>query len=201
MSKQESRRIEKRVSYTVGHRVRIEVLAALHEESYSASELARIVRQPLSTVTHHIEELLTDGSIEISHTEKVRSVEQNFYRGIKPAYYGDEEIEAMELEERQEIYGVVLEGSTAEALASFWAGKISRDPRTFLSWCWFNVDAVGRAEIADELRESWERVKQIEMRSMGRVATSEEQTTSIVVSSFGYARARNTPNPPQGWHG
>lgn len=198
MAKQESRRIEKRVSYTIGHRVRIEVLTALHEGNYSTIELARIVRQPLSTVTHHVEELLRDGSIEISHTEKVRSIEQNFYRGIKPAYYADEEMEALAFEERQEIYGVVLEGSTAEALASLWSGKISNDPRTFLSWCWFNVDAVGRAEIADELRESWERVEQIEMRSMERVANTEGETTSIIVSSFGYERARNTPHPPPG---
>ena len=201
MPKSESRRIEKRVSYTVGHRVRIEVLTALHEGNYSAIELAGIVRQPLSTVTHHVEELLRDCSIEIGHTEKVRSVEQNFYRGIKPAYYGDEEMEALAFEERQEIYGVVLEGAMSEVLASLWAGKISADRRAFLSWCWFNVDAIGRAEIADELRESWERVEQIEMRSMKRVAKTEEETTSIIVSSFCYERARNTPHPPQGRHG
>lgn len=201
MPKQESRRIEKRVSYTVGHRVRIEVLTTLHEGSFSAIELARIVRQPLSTVTHHVEELLRDGSIEISHTEKVRSIEQNFYRGIRPAYYSDEEMQALPFEKRQELYGVVLEGTMSEALASLWAGKISNDPRTFLAWCWFNVDSVGRAEIADELQETWDRVEQIERRSMERVAKTGEETTSIIVSSFGYERARNTPHPPQGRHG
>lgn len=196
MSKVGSRKVEERVSYAVGHRVRIEVLAALHERSYSTIELARIVRQPLSLVTHHVEALLKDGSIEVGHTRRVRSIEQNFYRAIKLAFFTDEEMEAMEFGERQRIYGTILEAVMAEALASFWAGKISNDPRAFLAWRWFNVDAQGRREIADEQRESWERVQEIEARSMERVAASGEETTSVIVSLLGHERGRSAPHPP-----
>ena len=59
------RGVEDSVSYAVGHRVRIEILAALHEGPASAAQLAKIVRQSLSTVGYHLEELLKDGSIAV----------------------------------------------------------------------------------------------------------------------------------------
>ncbi|HZY74233.1 MAG TPA: winged helix-turn-helix domain-containing protein [Edaphobacter sp.] len=201
MSREGSRTIEERVSYAVGHRVRIEVLAALHERSYSAIELSRIVKQPLSLVTHHVEALLKDGAIEIGHTRKRRSIEQNFYRPIKLAFFTDEEMEAMGVEDRQRIYGTILEAVMAEALASFWAGKIAKDPRAFLAWRWYNVDEKGREEIADEQRESWERVQEIEARSLDRAAASGEETTSIIVSVLGYERSRSAPHPPADYLG
>jgi DNA-binding transcriptional ArsR family regulator len=54
---EQSRTIEEAVSYALGHRIRIEVLGILNEGPRSPSELARMVKQPLSTVGHHIKEL------------------------------------------------------------------------------------------------------------------------------------------------
>src|SRR5207342_1624877 len=127
-----------------------EVLAALNEGVASATELARIVHQPLSTVTHHIEELLKSVSIEVAKTERVRNISQNFYRAIELPFFTDEQMETMPPAARQEIYGVILQAVMAEALAAFWAGKITSDPRAWLSWRWFNVDAQGRQDIAEE---------------------------------------------------
>lgn len=190
-----ARSIEEAVSYAVGHRVRIEVLAALNERSYSSVELARIVRQPLSTVTHHIEELLKAGSIEIAKTERVRNIEQNFYRSIELPYLSDEDMAAMPPAARQEVYGVILQASMAEALASLWAGKITDDPRAFAAWRWFNVDAQGREEIADELARGWRRLQEIEAGATARRAESGEEAQSIIVTSLGYPRSRTSPHP------
>jgi len=189
------RSIEEAVSYAVAHRVRIEVLCVLNERSYSAQELARVVRQPLSTVTHHVEELLKSGSIEVATTKQVRNLSQNFYRAVKLPFLSDEQMEALDPEARQEIYGLILQASIAEALASFSAGKISADPRVVLAWRWFNVDAQGRKDIADEQARSWERVTEIEAESSARRAESGEEATSIIVTSFGYERSRTSPTP------
>jgi DNA-binding transcriptional ArsR family regulator len=138
---------EEAVSYTLGHRIRVEILTALHElQSASAIELARIVGQPLSTVTHHISELLKSGSLRIERTEKVRSVEQRFYAVEGWHYTDDEEFQEMTEAERQKNCRVVLESMIAEVLAGFWAGKLTADPRLFLCWNWFDVDAEGRDE-------------------------------------------------------
>lgn len=190
------RTIEEAVSYAVAHRIRIEVLCVLNERSYSAQELARVVHQPLSTVTHHVEELLRSGSIEVAETRQVRNITQNFYRAVEIPFLSDEEMEAQSAETRQEIYGLILQASMAEALASFSAGKISADPRVVLAWRWFNVDAQGRRDIADEQAKSWERVTEIEAESTARRAVSEEEPTSIIVTSLGYERSRTSPIPP-----
>ncbi|MEZ5078402.1 MAG: winged helix-turn-helix domain-containing protein [Solirubrobacterales bacterium] len=193
---QEGRGVEERVSYAVGHRIRIEVLAALNERSYSTTELSRIVRQPLSTVTYHVEELLRDGSIEVARVEKVRNVSQNFYRAIRLAYHSDEEHAALPPEARQETYGVILQAIMAESMASFWARSMVEDRRVWLTWCWFNVDQQGREEIADEQAASWARIQEIEARSSERRAHSGEESESIIVASLGFPRSRNSPHPP-----
>jgi DNA-binding transcriptional ArsR family regulator len=191
-----ARKIPEAVSYAVGHRVRIEIRAALHERSASAIELSRIVHQPLSTVTHHIKELLESGSIGVERTEKVRSVEQRYYNVPGPFFISDEEMWEETEEGRQECCRVILESIVAEALAGFWAGRLTSDPRVFLTWTWFNLDAQGRDEVADEQLRSWRRLEAIEAKAAARCARSGEAKTSVQVSSIGFERSRSVANPP-----
>jgi DNA-binding transcriptional ArsR family regulator len=191
------RGIEEAISYGVGHIIRIEVLAILNEGSYSQDELARRISQPLSTIGHHVKELLDDGSIELARTKIVRNTVQHFYRAIEVPFHSDEEIAAMTPEERQALAGVILEASMAEALSAFWAGKMIHDPRVWLSWRWFNVDAQGRDDIADEQARSWTRVQEIEAEATERRTESGEDAVSIIVTSLGYIRSRTAPVPPQ----
>jgi DNA-binding transcriptional ArsR family regulator len=190
------RSVEERLHYSVGHRIRIEVLAALNERSYTRAQLARIVRQPLSTAEYHIEELLKAGAIEIAKTEQLGNVSRHFYRAIKVPFYSDEEMAAKTPKERHEVYGLILQASMAEALASFWAGKISSDPRVVMAWDWFNVDAQGRRDIADELARSWGRLAEIEVESAKRRIQSGEEAVTMIVNSFGYERSRSSPQLP-----
>jgi DNA-binding transcriptional ArsR family regulator len=192
----ESRTIEEAVSYAVGHRVRVEMLAALHEGPRSAKELARIARQPLSTVTHHVEELLASGSIEIARTEQVGNINQNFYCVVKLPFYSEEDIAAMTLDERQVTAGLILQASMAEALASLWAGKLHSDPRVMLAWNRVNLDARARNDLADEQTRSWERIQEIEAESANRRAKSGEPAVTYVVTSLGYERSRTSAPPP-----
>lgn len=177
---------EEAIGYALAHRVRIEILSALNERPYSAIQLSRIVRQSLSTVTHHVDELLKADRIEIAETKRVRNIDRTFYRAVTTPFLSDEEVEALPAEARQAIYGLIIQNSTAEALASLWAGKISEDPRSWLSWRWFNVDEQGRRDIADEQARSWARMQEIEAESAERRSPSRP----IIVTSFGYERSR-----------
>lgn len=191
-----SRGFQEAVSYAVGHRIRVEIIAALHDlGSASATELSRVVHQPLSTVTHHLTELLKSGSLRIERTEKVKSVNQHFYTVVNPLFLSDEEMQALPDEERQEVCRVVLQSLTAEALASFWSGDLPNDPRLFLCWNWFNVDAKGRADIADEQVRFWRRVREIEEEATDRCAESGEEPFSLVVAGLSYPRWRTAARP------
>lgn len=192
-----SRSFQEAVSYAVGHRIRVEILAALHErEDASASELARIVHQPLSTVTHHVEELLKAGSIEITRTEKVRSVQQHFYAVPGTIYISDEEMMDLPEEEREDVCRMVLQAMTAEALTAFWGGKLTSDPRVCLLWHWFNLDQQGREEIADEQIRAWRRFCEIEAQSAARREETGADVVTVMVAMLGFERCRTAPGPP-----
>jgi len=202
------------VSYAVGHRIRVEVLAMLHEGVYCPNEIAEALGEPLGRVTHHVNELLGGGSIELARTEQVRNTTRHFYRAVElpgpasetapapeteaitPRFYTDEEIAAMPPDQRQLNAGMILQSSMAEALAALWAGKLSEDRRVFLAWRWCNVDARGRGEIADEQARSWARIQAIEAEASARLAASEEKPVSVVVAAQGFVRSRTSAAPP-----
>lgn len=211
---QRGKRIEEVVSYAVGHRIRVEVLAMLHEGVFCPNEIAETLGEPLGRVTHHVNELLDGGSIELARTEQVRNTTRHFYRAVElpepasqatpapktemtaPRFYTDEEVAAMPPQQRQLNAGMILQASMAEALAALWAGKLSEDRRVFLAWRWLNVDARGREEIADEQARSWARIMEIEAKATARLAGSDEEPVSVVVAAQGFRRSRASASPP-----
>ncbi len=190
------RNVEDAVAYAVAHRVRVEILGYLHERPRSPSGLATLMGYPLSKVEHHIKELLASHSIELARIAPVRNTNEHFYRAVELPYFNDEEMWAMPTETRQEIYGLILQSSMAEAQAAFRAGKMSNDPRVWMAWRWFNLDTRGRNDLADELARSWARAQEIEAESTNRSAESGEETVSIVVCTQGFERCRTSPAPP-----
>jgi hypothetical protein len=190
------RGVEDAVSFSLAHRIRIEIQAALHEGPATASQLTDIVRRPHSTVGYHIEEMLKDGSIDIAKTVKVGNLDVHYYCMVKLPYYSDEDVAAMTEEERQALAGLILQAVMAEGLASLWAGKMVTDPRVMLAWNRINLDKQGREELADEEAESWCRKHEIEARSANRRAETGEEGTTYVIVSLGFERSRaSAPEP------
>lgn len=190
-TKQEQKRsAEQAVSYSIGHRIRIEVLCLLNEGTYSASDLAELTHLPLTTISHHIKELLNSGSIELARIEKVRNADQHFYRANELPFVADEEAAALSPEVKQEYAAVILQAIMAESLGALWARKLNSDPGVRMMWRWFNLDAQGRQELADEQRESWDRIVEIEARSTSRRAESGEKATTLIAATLGFERSR-----------
>lgn len=190
---QRGKSIEEVVAYALGHRIRVMVLAILNEGTYTPDQMARIIDEPLNKVSHHIKELADAGSIELAKVEKVRNADQHYYRALEMPFYTDEEAAEMTPQQRQVTAGLILQYMMAEAMSSFWAGKLRDDPRVWLAWRWFNVDEQGRSDIADEQQRSWDRMREIEAEATNRRAQSGEDAVSIVVADMGFERARNAP--------
>ena len=193
---QRKKSIEEVVSYAVGHRIRVHILIVLNEGTFSAGQIAAIIEEPLNNVSNHIRELLDAGSIELAETKRVRNTLQHYYRAVEIPHYSDEEVAAMTPEQRQVTAGLAIQSMVAEVMAGLWAGKMTNDPRLWLAWDWFNVDAQGRKEIADEQARSWERIRDIEIEATNRRVESGEDARSILVSQTGFERARKGPTPP-----
>lgn len=190
---QGKRSVAAAVAYAITHQARTEIRTILNEGPRSQEELARLIRGPASkNIAHHLRELLADGSIELAYVKPVRNAFEHYYRAVKIPFYTDEEIAAMPPEAREAIAGLILEGVMSEAMAALWAEKMVHDRRVWLSWRWFNVDAQGREDIADDQARHWERVREIEVESLVRCAKSGEPTKSIIVTSLGFERFRSS---------
>lgn len=194
-----SRSLGQVVAYGVGHRIRIEILAALHEGSATTAKLSEVLREPIGNLTHHIEQLLKQGSIEVADTRQVGNVTQNVYCAISLPEYTSDEFEGLAEDEQEATLAVILQASMAEALASLWAGKLVGDPLVMFAWNRINLDDEGRRDLHEEQDRSWLRIKEIEAESANRISRSGEVGTTFVVTSFGYERSRTEapePLPP-----
>jgi len=195
-----SRGLEESVSYSLGHQIRIEIRAALHEGPAPAAQLAKLLRRPLNTVEYHLKGLLDDGSIVIARTEKVGNLDRYYYAVVELPYFTDHEVAAMRVEDRQALYAMIAQAATAEVLASLWAQKIAYDRRAMLAWNRINLDKQGRDELADEDASSWCRKEEIETRSANRRAETGEVGKTYIITSFSYERSRAAPPEPLAPH-
>ena len=190
------RAIEDAVPFAVAHATRVDILCYLNEGARSPSELSKLLQLPMSTVEHHIKELLESHSIELAWTEKVRNATEHFYRAVEIPFYSNDEMWQMPFHVRQEIYGLIQQASSAEFLAAFRAGKVSNDPLTWLSWKWFKLDAQAREEMAEEDARTWKRRSEIEAGALSRSANDGEDLDSYVVSLMSYRRCRSWEGAP-----
>jgi DNA-binding transcriptional ArsR family regulator len=193
---QSGKSIEEKVSYNLGHRIRIEILSLLNEGIYTADDIAAIIGESRQNVHHHLREMVGGNSIEIAKVEKKRNAELHYYRAIEMPDYDDAAVAAMTRDQRQGLAGLITQHSSAELMAALAAGKLSNDPQVELAWRWFNLDAEGRRDLAAEHERFWKRVQELEAEATNRRAESGEEATSYIVAQWGYERARTAPVPP-----
>lgn len=192
--KTQKKRIEEAVQYALAHKIRVEILILLNEASYTAAEIAELTELPLSNVSNHIRRMLEDGSIEVAKVEERRATNIYWYRAVELPYYSQEEAEQLTEMERHVTAGLVVQSGMAEVMAALWKRNLA-DPRTILSWDWYNVDAEGQDALEAENLRHLERLREIECESVNRCAESGGETTSIIVSLFAFVRARTARRP------
>jgi DNA-binding transcriptional ArsR family regulator len=189
---QRRKRIEDVVSYAVGHRIRVHILWILNEGTYTNAEVAKIIGEPANNVANHMRELLDAGSIELARSEQKGNIVQNYYRAVEIPFYSQEDAEAMTHEQRQVTAGLVVQSAAAEIMAALWSGTLA-DPRTVLVWNPHTLDQQGREDLEAEEMRYLERAQEIEIESTNRRAKSGESGQSMIVTMFGFERARRPP--------
>jgi DNA-binding transcriptional ArsR family regulator len=190
-AKAADRSAEEAASYALGHRTRIEILSALHEGERTASELARVVGQPLSTVGHHINELEASRSIEVAEVRVAGNVEQRVYRSVSTGFFDEADWAALSFDERQAINALIIQNSSAEAMSSLWSGALSNEPKAWTVWNWFQLDRQGWEDVCIVFQRAWDQFSAIEAESNSRRARSGEDAKPYICNLQGYPRAGN----------
>jgi DNA-binding transcriptional ArsR family regulator len=147
--KKQRKRIEDAVQYALSHKARVEILILLNEANYTIGELADLTGLPITNVSNHIRRMHEDSSVEVAKIEERRGTNVYWYRAVEIPCYTTEEAKALTEMQRQVTAGLVVQSGTAEVMAALRNGTLA-DPRTILSWDWYNVDAEGRDELEAE---------------------------------------------------
>ncbi len=190
------RRVEEIATRGLSHRIKIEILAALHEGPASTTQLARILREDPAKVWHHVQALLKDGSIDEAFTTEERNHTITYYRQIEVPFISDEDAAKMTPENKQISAALILQASQAEALAALWAGRLSSDPHVWMAWEPICLSQHGRLKLAGEMQRNWDAVKEIAAEDVNHRARTKEEGKKMIVATFGYERARSEPHEP-----
>lgn len=199
MKRDRLQNVEDAVSYALSHRIRIEILCLLNERVYSAAELAERTPWALPTISYHLKELLRSRSIEIAKVVKVRNVDQHFYRAIEMPAVDDQEAAALPPEVKQEYAAVILQAVIAESLGALRAQKLNQ-PLVRMMWSWFNLGEQGREELANEQRESWDRIVGIAARDANRRTQSGEAGKTTIAVTLGFERSKSDASRAPAMH-
>jgi DNA-binding transcriptional ArsR family regulator len=185
------REMNEAVGYAVGNGIRNQALAILAEGARSSSELAKIMGLGVKRVSNHVKELYECGCIEIASTAKKGNITEVYYRAVILPYITDEAYRRMSMEERHDVNGVTTQNILNEMLAAYRAGKMDDDDDLWLLWDALMLDKQGRREVAQELEESYERLKDIAGHAATRLCESGEVGETTIVTAAAFDRCRS----------
>jgi DNA-binding transcriptional ArsR family regulator len=164
----------------------------------SPVELARLLDEPLATVSHHTRVLRDNGCIELTRTEPRRGAVEHYYRALMPAFFDDEQWSQLPVVLRRGLAGPVFRRIFEEAAAAGAAGGFD-DPGAYLSRTVVELDERGWQELSELLTDVLKRAQAIQERSDARRGEDDDARTSeIVLMHFELAGPDEPPrrSPP-----
>lgn len=182
------------VAHSIAHRIRVDVLTLLHEGPASQKELATALQEPLSNITHHVNELAESGAIEIAFTRKVGNVDQNYWRPIQTRVAWADDLAELTVEEHEEFSRIIVQSILAELLAALRAGNLAGDPYASTAWDRAWLDQQGYRELSDAAGAYLIRMNEIAAESAARVVQSGETPKLYIGAVMAFKRARTEPN-------
>lgn len=182
------------IAHAVAHRVRVDILTVLHEAPASQKELAEKLHEPLSTITHHINELNGAGAIEVAFAKEVGNVKQQFWRALKTSSYEPDDLARMSRDERQMLNRIIIQSIIAEALASLRTGLIGGDPYAATAWDRLWLDEQGYRDLNESVCRFFDRNFEIAAEAAARMGETGEEGNTYIASAMTFQRSRREVN-------
>jgi DNA-binding transcriptional ArsR family regulator len=115
--------LDERLIKALAHPLRWRIVEVLVERGEASPiELARLLDQPLATVSHHVRVLRDLGAIELTRTEQRRGAIEHYYRAVMPAFFADEHWELVPKTLRRGLASQVFRQVVSEAATAGEAG-------------------------------------------------------------------------------
>jgi DNA-binding transcriptional ArsR family regulator len=157
--------IDESLSKALGHPLRWRILEAVSEQGEASPvELARMLEQPLATISHHVRVLREAHCLELTRTEPRRGALEHYYRAVVPAFFDDEQWSRVPTVFRRTVAGQVFRRIFAEAAEAGHAGAFDAQG-SHADRMVVELDDVGWREVSDLLDKVLLEVQAIQDRS------------------------------------
>jgi DNA-binding transcriptional ArsR family regulator len=164
----------------LAHPLRWQLLEVLTECGESSPvEIARLLDQPLATISHHMRVLRDLGCVELTRTAQRRGAIEHYYRPLAPAFFDDEQWASIPTVFRRAIAGQIFRRIVDEAAAAGEAGAFDA-PTAHIDRMLVELDERGKRELSDLLTDALRRAQEIQARSDARTDGDGDARLSVV---------------------
>src|SRR4051795_4592759 len=164
---QDSGELDEALLRAISHPLRHRLLGMLDGRTASPNMLARELGLPLGRVSYHIRLLSDLGAIELVRTEPRRGALEHFYRAVTTVWFSESDWQKLPRSARRGILGQNLQPIFSSVTAAADGGGFDR-PESVVVRVPLELDEQGLEELAGMLRESVERVREINLRAAER---------------------------------
>jgi DNA-binding transcriptional ArsR family regulator len=152
----------------LGHPLRLQLLTLVTERGEASPiELARMLDQPLSTVSHHVRTLRDLGYLELTRTEPRRGAVEHYYRAATPAFLDDEQWEQLPVVLRRGLAAQTFRRIVGEAASAGPNGGFDA-PGAHVARVILELDDRGWRELSNAVVGMLRRAQTIQERSDAR---------------------------------
>jgi DNA-binding transcriptional ArsR family regulator len=174
----------------LAHPLRWQIVESLvHRGEASPVELARLLDQPLATVSHHVRVLRDLRSIELTRTEQRRGAIEHYYRALMPPFFDDAQWDRVPTTLRRGLAGQVFRQVFSESAAA--GGKGAFDAvGAHLDRMIVELDDQAWQDVSEALIDVLRRIQTIQGESDARRDDeTDARVSEIVVMHFEIAES------------
>lgn len=166
--------VEQIVAKAFAHPLRVQILIILNERVASPNLLAQELEQSLNLVAYHVRVLEKYDCIELVDTKQRRGATEHFYRATRRQFLSDDEWARLPKSLRPGMAGAVLKSVFEDLETASEAGFLDEIDDMHLSRTPMVVDQQGWDESSEALKNTLERLLEIQAEASERLAASGE---------------------------
>jgi hypothetical protein len=167
--------VEQIVAKAFAHPLRVQILIILNERVASPNLLAQELDQSLNLVAYHVRVLEKYDCIELVDTKQRRGATEHFYRATRRQFLSDDEWSRLPKSLRPGMAGAVLKTVFEDLEAASEAGTLDEIDDMHLSRTPMVVDQQGWNDASEALKNTLERLLEIQGEASERLANSGEK--------------------------
>lgn len=166
--------VEQIVAKAFAHPLRVQILIILNERVASPNLLSQELDQSLNLVAYHVRVLEKYDCIELVDTKQRRGATEHFYRATRRQFLTDSELARLPKSLRPGLAGAMLKSVFNDIEEASQSGTLEEVDDLHLSRTPMVVDKQGWSEVSDLLKETLDRVLEIQAESSARIASGDE---------------------------